>query len=258
MSPYLDSDDIADGPHQAPSRWIIDFNLSLLEAANKYPLALSILREKVKPERDTNNDAGFRTKWWLFGRPRVEMRNALQELKSYIAVGRHGKRMFVVRVEKTDIASDATVVFAFDDDYSMGILMSRAHDAWAWAQSSTLETRLRYTSTSVFETFAWPDPVKALQHKNVAVAAIALYERRSEFCLDNNIGLTKLYNLMDDGAFTDLADLHKKLDVAVVTAYGWPTSIAQNGPELVHRLSELNREIVKGGRPYNPFGHPDA
>jgi hypothetical protein len=51
---------------------------------------------------------------------------------------------------------------------------------------------------------------------------------------------------------------HRALDIAVVEAYGWPASIAQNGPELVRRLTELNQEIVEGGRPYNPFGHTDA
>jgi hypothetical protein len=138
----------------------------------------------------------------------------------------------------------------------MGILMSRAHDAWAWAQSSTLETRLRYTPTSVFETFPWPDPVSDAARERVAAAASALYARRSELCVEHNLGLTKLYNLMDDGAFTDLAALHKALDTAVAAAYGWPASVAQDAPELVRRLTELNREIVQDGRPYNPFSTP--
>ena len=136
----------------------------------------------------------------------------------------------------------------------MGILLSRTHDAWAWAQSSTLETRLRYTPTSVFETFPWPDPVTEAGRERVAAAASALYARRSELCIEHNLGLTKLYNLMDDGAFIDLAALHKSLDVAVAAAYGWPAGVAQDAAELVRRLTELNRQISEGERPYNPFG----
>ena len=67
------------------------------------------------------------------------------------------------------------------------------------------------------------------------------------------MGLTKLYNLMDEGAFADLAALHRRLDEAVAAAYGWPKSVAQDGPELVRRLSALNREIADGGRAYTPF-----
>lgn len=146
------------------------------------------------------------------------------------------------------------MIFAFDDDYSMGILLSRAHDAWAWAQSSTLETRLRYTPTTVFETFPWPDPVSDAQRQAVATAASTLYVRRSELCREHQTGLTALYNLMSEGGFTDLAALHKKLDVAVAAAYGWPATVAQDPRQLVARLTELNRQITLGERAYSPFG----
>lgn len=182
------------------------------------------------------------------------MRRALRPFRRYFAVGRHGKRLCVAVVPAQTMASDATNVFAFDDDYSMGILLSRAHDAWAWAQSSTLETRLRYTPTTVFETFPWPNPVTPEQREAVASASAALYARRSELCREHSMGLTALYNLMDEGGFTDLAALHKKLDVAVAAAYGWPASVAQDSAELVRRLTARNREIAEGGRAYNPFG----
>ena len=68
-------------------------------------------------------------------------------------------------------------------------------------------------------------------------------------------GLTKLYNLVDDGAFTELKALHLALDRSVAAAYGWPESVAQDGPELVRLLTERNREITEGVRPYAPFGH---
>jgi hypothetical protein len=77
-------------------------------------------------------------------------------------------------------------------------------------------------------------------------------------CLEHQLGLTKLYNLMDDGAFADLAALHKTLDVAVAAAYGWPASVAQDPKELVARLTELNRQISEGEREYHPFPAADA
>lgn len=36
--------------------------------------------------------------------------------------------------------------------------------------------------------------------------------------------------------------------------YGWPRSVAQDHDEIVRRLLALNREIVTGERPYDPFG----
>lgn len=254
---YLVGDDIANRVDQSPSRWIIDFDQRALEQAAKFPRALEIVRQDVRPGRERVRRENHRLKWWIFGEPRVSMRKTVKPKRRYAAVGRVGKRLLVAWFDVAVCPSDLVVVFAFDDDYSMGVLMSRAHDAWAWAQSSTLETRLRYTPTSVFETFPWPDPGEAARAA-VATAASTLYARRSELCLEHQLGLTKLYNLMDDGAFADLRELHRALDVAVAAAYGWPASVAQDPDELVSRLTELNRKIAIGELAYNPFNRADV
>jgi hypothetical protein len=77
--------------------------------------------------------------------------------------------------------------------------------------------------------------------------------RRSEICLERRIGLTQLYNEVDDGAYRDLRELHVALDEAVATAYGWPASAAHDPQESNRRLLELNRAIAGGDVPYNPF-----
>lgn len=127
--------------------------------------------------------------------------------------------------------------------------MSGIHSGWAKAQSSTLEDRIRYTPSSAFETFPWP----ADQLDTVANVARRLYARRSEICLEREIGLTKLYNQLDDGAWRDLADLHRELDEAVAAAYGWPRSVAHDPDETNRRLLELNRAIAAGEIDYRPF-----
>lgn len=92
----------------------------------------------------------------------------------------------------------------------------------------------------------------------IADASRALYARRSELCIEHGLGLTKLYNLMDDGAFQDLAALHRRLDEAVVDAYGWPRAIAQDATALVAHLTERNRQIAEGHRQYEPFSNAAA
>jgi len=236
-----------------PSRYVIDFGTASLEEAAKSPALLDIVRRDVKPER-AGKGRHFERLWWQFAWPRPEMRAAIAGQVRFIASTATGKRLLMSWQDASVCPSNATVVFAFDDDYSMGVLLSRAHDAWAWARSSTLETRLRYTPSSAFETFPFPDPVSPDARARVAAASSALYARRSELCAEHQIGLTKLYNLMDEGAFTDLKALHLALDRAVAAAYGWPESVAQDGLELVRLLTERNREIAEGARPYAPFG----
>ena len=56
------------------------------------------------------------------------------------------------------------------------------------------------------------------------------------------------------GAYAALKILQHELDQAVVACYGWPKAVAQDAPELVRRLTALNREIADGARRYDPFG----
>lgn len=254
VRPYLTASDITDDSQQSPSRWIIDFASSTLEQAAKYPEALKIVRNTVKPFRETVRRKGHREKLWIYGEARVGMRAAIDRLDRFAAISAHAKRLNVSWQAKWALPSNATMVFAFDDDYSMGILLSKTHDAWAWHQASTLKGDLRYTPTSVFMTFPWPDPVTESQRETVAELSRAVVERRQEICKIENFGLTKLYNLVEDGGYTDLKTLHKKLDEAVAACYGWPKHVAQDPAALVARLSKLNHAINEGQRSYNPFG----
>lgn len=258
VRPYLIGDDIAKNPTLGPTRWIIDFASMPLEDAMKYPAAIEIVRERVKPDREKNRDARFKRDWWRFGRPRGEMRDAISGLPRWIASTATGKRAFFVWCEPRWCPSNSTNVFAFDDDCMFGLLTSGVHNAWAWAQSSTLETRLRYTPSTAFETFPFPWPVEAGCSERVAQAAVEIDRLRRELCSTEQIGLTTLYNRVDEGAYTELAAIHRELDLAVVDCYGWPKSIVGNDAEIVRRLLERNHGIAADDAHYDPFGNRKA
>jgi len=75
---------------------------------------------------------------------------------------------------------------------------------------------------------------------------------RSEACLTEQIGLTKLYNTVDAGGYRDHSQAHYLLDAALVDCYGWPKIIAQDEDELVAHLSQLNLN-VRESQSYAPF-----
>jgi hypothetical protein len=254
IRPYLTGDDIAADPKQQPRRWIIDFATLPLETAMRYPAALAIVRERVKPARDGNRDKGFRELWWRFGRPRIEMRRAIAGRERYIGSLAFGKRLLFSWQNPWTCPSGKIYVFAFDDDYSMGVLPSFLHGVWAVRRSATLEDRFAYTPSTAFETFPWPTPITDAQRARVAEASRKVVGRRQEICAENSFGLTSLYNAVDDGAYTDLKALHDELDEAVAATYGWPKAVAHDGDEIVHKLLVLNREIAAGERQYDPFG----
>ena|GEM_PF-4309891 len=61
-----------------------------------------------------------------------------------------------------------------------------------------------------------------------------MIQRRQAVCSDREIGLTKLYNEVDDGAYADLRRLHEQLDLTVAAAYGWPASAATTSADRCH------------------------
>ena len=157
--------------------WIIDFGTNMaVDNAALYEKPFEYIRDQVKPGRDNNRDQRFRNYWWLHGRPRIEMRDALGGLKRYIGtsmVSRHRMFAWINR----EVLPDATIiVFARDDDYFFGVLQSRIHLEWAAATGSQLreaQSGMRYTPTTCFETFPFPRPTEE-QRETIGAAAAEL------------------------------------------------------------------------------------
>jgi hypothetical protein len=60
---------------------VIDlFGLSAEEVRVRFPAVFQWVVERVKPERDQNNRAGYRDNWWIFGEPRRVLRPAARWL----------------------------------------------------------------------------------------------------------------------------------------------------------------------------------
>lgn len=252
IRPYLVGEDLTSEPLATPSRWIIDFAARTLEEAGAYSDALAIVRERAKPEKDKVKRTAYRENWWRFSEPIRDMRIALKSLGRYIACAAQAKRIMFAWQDVWTCPSNATVVFAFDDDYSFGVLTSRIHTEWARAQSSTLKSDIRYTPTTAFATFPWPDPTDE-QRAKIGDLAKQIVELRSQICTKNQYGLTKLYNAVDDGAYADFRKLHEDLDKNVAAAYGWPKKVAQDADECNRRLLALNLKIAAGELEYDPF-----
>ncbi|HTU14387.1 MAG TPA: DNA methyltransferase [Solirubrobacterales bacterium] len=252
VRPFLIGRDITEDPEQSPTRHIVDFASMSLEQAMKFPACLELVTRRVKPEREKNNREAYRRYWWRFVEPRRGMRDAISGLPRYVAGTATGKRFLFAWAGHETCPSNATNVFAFDDDYSMGVLTSSVHGAWARSEGSTLRVDLRYTPTSCFETFPWPMPSKK-QRVEIGEAVKSLLDLRSAICVDRQIGLTTLYNQVDDGAWQDLAAAHRKLDEAVAKAYGWPGKVAHDPLEIKARLAKLHAEIMEDPDSYRPF-----
>jgi len=250
VRPFLKGGDITDDPRQQPRQWVIDFGSRPLEEAMRYPSALDIVRERVKPEREGNRRKIRRDRWWTFGELAVGMRTAIAPLPRFIAANRYGKRIRFTW-QRTDVCpNDKVVAIASADDAVIGALLSWPFTAWLKRWGGTLKADLHFTPTTVFETFPFP-ALDGPAGEAIAAAALALLDRRAALCVadpERPIGLTTLYNRVDDGAHRDLVELHEVLDRAVLDAYGWPASLSRRDETsedaLLDRLYSLNQAVV--------------
>src|SRR5690606_31991272 len=101
------------------------------------------------------------------------------------------------------------------------VLSSTVHQLWAIKYGSGMKSDPRYTPSDVFDTFPRPQPSDALSW-----VGETLERERREVMLRRSLGLTKLYNIVNDAAVSDSADadvarlrtIHIELDDAVMDA----------------------------------------
>jgi len=252
VHPYLNGRDLTSSARQEASRFVIDFGQRGLEEAMAYPAALDVVRAQAKDGRESSTSYHRNPNWWQFLWPRPELRRAVSGLDRFIAGTATGKRILFVWCEPHWRPSNATNVFAFDSDFAMGVLTSRIHTDWARARSSTLRQDIRYTPSSAFETFPWPMCDEAARDA-IGERSRDVLTIRSALCLEHQIGLTELYNRVDDGAFNALRQAHRALDVAVAAAYGWEEAVVDDVAERNRRLYALNAAITSGETAYDPW-----
>jgi type II restriction/modification system DNA methylase subunit YeeA len=228
--------------------WIIDFGSTMSEAqAALYEQPFEYVRKHVKPERDKNNRQTYRERWWIHAESRPAMRAVLESLPRFIATVTLAKHRLFACLPSDVLPDHQLIAFARSDDYFFGVLHSRIHELWALRMGTALEDRPRYTPTTCFETFPcpWPpgrEPADDPRVAAIAAAASELVRLRdawlnppaaSETELKKRT-LTHLYNQRP--AWLDLA--HKRLDAAVLAAYGWPADLPDDA--ILERLLALN------------------
>ncbi len=273
LKPWMNGMDVT---RRSADKWIVDFGdtMSEMEAA-LYEAPFSHIEKYVKPFRQKNREKASREFWFRHWNPRPAMWKALDGLSRYIATPRVSKYRLFVWLDARICPDSAMIAIARDDDTTLGILHSRFHEAWSLRLGTSLEDRPRYTPTTTFETFPFPDglspDIPAADQAGdprahaVAEAARRLVERRGRWLnppewmewIDEPVPgypkrpvardeaaakqlktrtLTNLYNARPQW----LDDAHAALDAAVAEAYGWDADIPTDA--ALEKLLTLNSD----------------
>jgi type II restriction/modification system DNA methylase subunit YeeA len=278
IHPWLNAMDVV---RRASDTWAVDFKGMSVEEASLFEAPFSYVQSHVRPIRQTDRNERTRLRWWQFERSRPDLRNAIRPIDRYIATPVVAKYRLLVWVSAKVLPSNLLDVIARDDDTTFGILHSRFHEVWSLRLGTSLEDRPRYTPSTTFETFPFPEGLTpnrpAAEYADdpraiaIAEAARRLNELREAWLNPPDLvervpevvpgfpdrtvpvspkaaailkkrTLTNLYN--ERPAWLDNA--HRELDAAVAGAYGWPADISEE--DALARLLDLNRERAAAGR----------
>uniref|UniRef100_UPI003D917C44 DNA methyltransferase n=1 Tax=Gordonia sp. B7-2 TaxID=3420932 RepID=UPI003D917C44 len=224
LFPYLNGDDLNSRPDSSAARWVIDFNDRSEEEAAEYPLPFNRILKLVKPERERVKMASRRERWWQYGSNAPAMRRAIASFAEVLVIAVVSKTVMPMRVPTGQVFSNKLDVFATASFGDQAVLSSSLHQLWAIRFGATMRADPAYTPSTVFEPY--PRPV---DYQSLAEMGRVLDADRQEVMLRRGLGLTSLYNLINDETVGDQSDsdvariraLHVSLDEGVAAAYGW-------------------------------------
>jgi SAM-dependent methyltransferase len=250
-----------------PERWVIDFQKMDIHEAQTYAAPFAKIRQTVLPhidqyaraERDktgleTGQDQNWLKTWWQHFRCRKELVDRVSAFRRYIVCSGVTKRPIFDFADRLIRPDHSLFAFAFQDDFSFGVLQSSAHWLWFVTKCSKLTERFRYTPESVFDTFPWPQSATANQIDAVAAAAREVRRVRAEALQKLKGGLRALYRTLELPGANPLKDAHAALDNAVLAAYGF-----SGKKDLLAQLLELNQHVasrIEKGQPVVAPGIP--
>ena len=262
--PVINGKEINDEPDQAPGRSIINFRDWPIERAREFVAPFSVVEDKVKPYRSNKNRARNRDLWWIYGEHRPGLTRAIFDLSHCFASARTTKHLCLSALPADYVFSDALNVFTTDRWDLFTVVQSTLHEVWARKYSGSLETRLRYSPSDCFDTFAFPAGLWQTADPGLAEIGESYHAHRKELMRFLWLGLTKTYNLFHARdlspemvakvskkdavtsaagfeALLELRHLHVALDIAVRDSYGWQDLDLEHDFHEVETLPENDR-----------------
>ena len=270
IMPIINGKELNNNPDQVPGRSIINFRDWPIKKAQQFAEPFSIVEEKVKPSRmeyDEHKNAWNREvkkNWWQFGSLRVNLYNNIRYLTRCFAAAATTKHLSFSAMPTDYVFTHALYVFTTDRWDLFSVVQSTLHEVWARKYSGSLETRLRYSPSNCFDTFAFPSGLWQTADPGLAEIGKRYHSHRKELMRFLWLGLTKTYNLFHTPdlspemvakvskkdadiaaaghqSLIELRRLHVALDLAIRDAYGWKDLDLEYDFHEVETLPENDR-----------------
>ena len=114
ISPYIGGEEVNTSPTHTHHRYIIDFGeRSEAECRRRWPDPMTIVENRVKPTRMTDNRATYRNRWWQYAEKRRELVVAISGLRQLLVISRVGHQAAVAFLPSRMVYAESLIVFPF-------------------------------------------------------------------------------------------------------------------------------------------------
>ena len=193
--------------------------------------------EKVREFRENSKKLSTR-KWAEKPAEFTENRQPKTEYIIVPSVSSEQRRYIPIGFIQPDIvASNLVLIVPNASLYLFGVLTSNVHMAWMRTVCGRLEMRYRYSNTIVYNNFPWPSPTLE-QKAKIEQTAQGILDARA---LYPDSSLADLYDPLTMPP--ELRKAHDRNNVAVMKAYGFPTSMSE--ADCVAALMKMYQELTE-------------
>lgn len=260
IRPFSNGMDIA-RVHRA--RLVIDVDdRNIDDIKKRFPDVYQWIYDKVKPERDQNNEAWRRENWYRFGRTYEFLRNSISDIERHIVTVRTSRYRYFVFKDHPHIPESGLVAIGSDASEHLSILSSKHHTTFMLATCGWLGAGNdpTYNHSLCFNKFPFPDITETHRARLAKLGEDLDTHRKRQQETHSKLTLTQMYNVLeklrageviegkdkevyDQGLVGILRDLHDQIDDAVADAYGWPCDLSNE--DILYRLVDLNHVRAK-------------
>ncbi|MFC7847124.1 Eco57I restriction-modification methylase domain-containing protein [Arthrobacter sp. NPDC057388] len=247
IKPYMTGEDLNQRPDLSSGKWVIDFGEMPEEEAAAHHEPWQHLTNSVLPERRTKDARKYPRmvhEWWKHWNPRRELQKSIEGESQAILIARLSNSLIPRRVPNDFVYSEQCIVFLPATSANLAFLSSSLHQLWAIKNGTTRGqgNGQLYTPSQISQTLPRPAFTAKLETlgQNLETLQRAVMSDRS-------IGLTSLYNLVNDPVVandpdvTKLREIHIQIDHAVLEAYGWSDIALDHG---FHTYRQMERFTV--------------
>lgn len=260
--PFLNGEDLNSTADRRGERWIIDFLERPEVEARKFVKPWAHVEKHVKPDRmkkNVNQYPRMVNEWWKPWNSRAALYKKMSSLEQVVAVSTVSKFMVPASVALPRTLGVALVVWPTESYSFVALVSSWAHRSWAQWWGSKMRNDYRYAISDCFDTFPFPKKIQGLEKLGKS-----LDESQRAIALERDIGLTKLYTLVNtpsckDADIVKLRDVHEQIDREVMKAFGFDIELgefeiaefkgqAQWGPPASQRIEILQLLLAENKR----------